>query len=76
MTEHGGKHVAENIISTATFYIANTFLPHVSKECLDKMVAFIDAQNDSVFRPRGLLLGNPVQCGMLQLEIFVLKSQQ
>lgn len=74
MTEVGGRHLLENVASTISFYSANTFLPHTSKEALEEMTRFIDEQNEKVFKLRGLELRNPVECGMLQLEFHILAS--
>jgi hypothetical protein len=71
VTEYGGKHILENMISTITFYSANTFLPHISKEALEKMSKYIQEQNEQVFHHRGLELKNPIECGMLQLEFHI-----
>ena len=71
MTEYGGKHVLENIASTASFYSANNFMPHISKEALDKMSKYIQEQNEMVFKQKGLEIRNPIECGMLQLEFYI-----
>lgn len=74
LTDYGRpSDVFANIASICTFYLANPLLPHGSKQCLDKLTAFIDKQNREVFNPAGLHLINPVSQALLQLEFHVIQ---
>jgi hypothetical protein len=73
LTKYGGtKEILENTASALSLYLANQWLPHGSKACLDRLTIFIEKENETVYKPLGLTLVNPVTQALLQLEFKVI----
>jgi len=73
LTKFGGiKQILENVASTLSLYLVNPSLPHRSKDCLHKLTAFIERENELVYNPLGLHLNNPIEQGLLQMFFHVI----
>lgn len=45
-------------------------------KCLKKISAFIDEQNDTVWKPRGLYVTDPIERGLRVIEIVITDSAE
>lgn len=73
LTKYGGaQEIFENTVSAMSLYLANPLLPHGSKACLDRLTAFIETENEKIYKPLGIVLINPVNQALLQLEFQVI----
>ncbi|KAI8871074.1 hypothetical protein GQ42DRAFT_116331, partial [Ramicandelaber brevisporus] len=65
-------NAVEGLLSYATFYIWQSFVPSRYKRIMRRCYKYIDEQNRAVFEPVGLHVVDPRLTGFLFLEIRII----
>jgi hypothetical protein len=61
----------ESCLSCLTAYCAGFFMDTYFEKCLKKVTAFVAEQNETVWKPRGLCITDPLDRGMRVIEIVI-----
>ncbi|CAK9808138.1 Golgin subfamily A member 7B [Anthophora quadrimaculata] len=64
----------ESCLACLTGYLIYICTETHYEKCLRKVAKFVSEQNDRVYKPRGLLLSNPIMRGLRLIEISVLDT--
>ncbi|RWS14503.1 golgin subfamily A member 7-like protein [Dinothrombium tinctorium] len=65
----------ESCFSCISAYLLYLCIETYYQKCMRKVAAFIDEQNDTVWKPRGLLLTDPIERGLRVIEITIFDKE-